>query len=286
MGEQATDGGRGEPITVVIRSKNSALTIGSVIEGLGLSAGDQLVVVDNGSRDDTRKIAERFGAEILDYREAFNFSRALNLGFSRARCRYALAISSHCIPARLGLLGRYRQVIAAFGGDFGVACGSAADAPSLAAQLGGEAREVPASRILQDGGELPGNQNSLYRLTDWSRHPFDERILTAEDLEWRVWAAKLGLRVVSCPDCAIHYRNRGSVRHMYRRGYHDACVVTHLLGRRPMRPRRFLGIWYGAFRKFMAGQYDRVDLLRNLSQSTGTFIGSRVRRPEVYRAWE
>jgi glycosyltransferase involved in cell wall biosynthesis len=279
------DGGS-EPISVVIRSRNSEVTLDRVISGLGLEAGDQLLVVDDGSRDGTRAIASRHGAQLIPYEGPFNFSRALNIGFGASRCRFVLAISSHCIPARPGLLGRYREVIRRFDGRFGVACGSATDLPTLAAALSGPAFEVTAERILRDGGELPGNQNSLYRREDWERHPFDERILTAEDLEWRVWAVRNGVRVLSCPDCAVHYRNRGSVRHMLRRGYHDARVVTHLLGRSPMRWRRLAGIWVGATRKFVSGEFDRVDLFRNWSQSLGTFVGSRVRQPDVYRAWE
>jgi hypothetical protein len=126
----------------------------------------------------------------------------------------------------------------------------------------------------------------LYRRLDWERHPFDERIVSSEDLEWRVWAARNGIGIVSCPDCAIHYRNRGSFRHMFRKGWNDSMVAHHLIGMRPMTVRRLGGIWWGAFRRWVAGEYDLGASLRNVAQSLGFFLGSRRRDPDVYRAWE
>lgn len=289
MGNHPTDsdrvGGIGA-ISVVIRSRNSEATLEAVISGLGLGTGDQLIVVDHGSVDGTRAIAGRHGAEWVEYVGPFNFSRALNLGFAAARCAHVLAISSHCVPVRPGLLGRYREALKGIEGGFGVACGSASDSLRVAQSLEGRATVVSSERLLTDGGSLPGNQNSLYWRAEWERHPFDERIVSSEDLEWRVWAAREGVRVVSCPGCAIHYRNRGPLRHLFRKGWNDSMVARHLLEMRPMTPRRLAGIWWGALRRWMSGEYDGGAAVRNVAQSAGFFLGSRRRDPQVYRAWE
>ena len=52
-------------ISVVIRTCDSARTLERVILGLGRAEGDEVIVVDSGSRDATLNIAKKHGAIIV-----------------------------------------------------------------------------------------------------------------------------------------------------------------------------------------------------------------------------
>lgn len=56
----------------------------------------RIIVIDSGSIDDTLRICLEHGCEIYQYEgNSFNYSRALNQGFSRVGEPYCLVISSH-----------------------------------------------------------------------------------------------------------------------------------------------------------------------------------------------
>ena len=75
-----------EPLSRVIRTLNGADTLGAVLTGLRLGEGDQLIVVDSGSRDGTVALARSHGAELVPIRkEDFSYGRALNRGLAAAR---------------------------------------------------------------------------------------------------------------------------------------------------------------------------------------------------------
>jgi glycosyltransferase involved in cell wall biosynthesis len=68
-------------ISVVIRTRDSARTLERVILGLGRAEGDEVIVVDSGSRDATLDIARKLGAIIVPAPGPFNYSKSLNLWF-------------------------------------------------------------------------------------------------------------------------------------------------------------------------------------------------------------
>lgn len=51
---------------------------------------DELIVVDTGSRDKTKQIAERAGAKVFDFKWCDDFSRARNFAFSKATKPYMM----------------------------------------------------------------------------------------------------------------------------------------------------------------------------------------------------
>src|ERR1041385_8579419 len=101
-------------ISVLIRTFNSAKTLEAVIQRLGLADGDELIIVDSGSRDTTLAIAQQHGAKLLTIDGPFNYSRALNIGFEAAIHPWVLALSSHCIPTSQQHLAQFRKQLALF----------------------------------------------------------------------------------------------------------------------------------------------------------------------------
>jgi glycosyltransferase involved in cell wall biosynthesis len=58
-------GSRPPPVTAAVPVKNEACNLAACLERLSRFA--EIVVIDSGSTDRTREIAERFGARIVDF---------------------------------------------------------------------------------------------------------------------------------------------------------------------------------------------------------------------------
>ena len=55
-----------------------------------ISVADEVIVVDTGSVDDTRKIALSLGAKVYDFEWVYDFSAARNYAFAKAEHEYAM----------------------------------------------------------------------------------------------------------------------------------------------------------------------------------------------------
>ena len=117
-------------ISIVIRTRNSANTLFQVLKKLSPQVGDELIIVDSGSTDETLAIASQFGAKILFHQGQFNYGHALNLGFAQATNEWVLSLSSHCIPISPAFLEEYRKVLTAFSSVIVAAYGPALIAAS------------------------------------------------------------------------------------------------------------------------------------------------------------
>ncbi|HMX28487.1 MAG TPA: glycosyltransferase family A protein, partial [Blastocatellia bacterium] len=76
-------------LSIVIRCRNEANGLRNVFAALRAQQCDfdwEVVLVDNESEDDTRRIAEEFGARIVPItRREFTYGRAINLGVRESR---------------------------------------------------------------------------------------------------------------------------------------------------------------------------------------------------------
>lgn len=83
-----------EQISVVIPALNEAGTVGGVVEEAIKATGvKEVIVVDNGSEDDTAECAARAGAVVIQCNQR-GFGRALIAGFKAARSKWILKIDA------------------------------------------------------------------------------------------------------------------------------------------------------------------------------------------------
>lgn len=73
-----------ENIWIVIPAYEEGKMIGSVIEDLKETGYDQVIVIDDGSEDNTKKEAESRGAEVIRHKENFGLGAALRTGLREA----------------------------------------------------------------------------------------------------------------------------------------------------------------------------------------------------------
>ncbi|MEL6977869.1 MAG: glycosyltransferase family 2 protein [Pseudomonadota bacterium] len=208
--------------SIVIRSYNEAAHIGKLIYGIQQQDLEphEVILVDSGSTDETREIAERGGAKIIRISKSeFSFGRALNIGCEAATGDIVVFASAHVFPRHKSWL---RNLVEPFE-DQRVAV-------SYGRQLGDDVNKFSEHRIFQtwfpDQSVTPqksyfcNNANCAVRRKDWRRRPYDEQLTGLEDLAWAKHAQQEGGWIAYRADAEIvhvHDESWAQVRNRYRR---------------------------------------------------------------------
>jgi len=279
-------------ISVLIRTFNSARTLGSVLAGMSLVPGDEYLVVDSGSSDATLAIAQQHGAKIINAQGPFNYSKSLNLGFAAAKNPWVLVISSHAIPKVSRFLEKHREAVKQFPAD--VVAGYAPGDMDSEIQLHGKGDEVVfyAKNDWAKINQICGNANTIYRRSAWEELPFDETIRTAEDKIWFVEMIKRNHRFASIPEARAVNKNQGSLGYMFRKGFSDRRALDTWVSStgqlrglqegettaaeplKPMTPWQLGGALKRLFKLKLAGRIDAGNWFRYNAHILGQFFGS------------
>ncbi len=263
-------------ISILIRTYNSAGTLPAVLARLAVQPGDEIIVVDSGSGDATLAIAQKNSARILVAEPPFNYSKSLNLGFAAAKNPWVLVISSHCVPSSETLVETFR-----------VAAGKLPEAVNVAY---GECSLIerhdipePPTGLLADKNSdahqhrkiYGGNGLALYRRAAWQAQPFDETLPTGEDLDWFLRALAGGGVAARVPSARALYRNQGSLRHMFRKGWQEARMAGQLTGM-PAMSLWQLGICWGSLlKKWGTAKIPASALLRQCAHALGAYLAPK-----------
>jgi glycosyltransferase involved in cell wall biosynthesis len=265
-------------ISVLIRTFNSGQTLERVLAALPLVEGDELVVVDSGSTDTTLAISSRAGARVIQPEGLFNYSKSLNAGFAAARNPWVLVLSSHCIPASNQMLEWLRLEAAKADAALAVVYGQTA----LFRPKDAEAPPEHFDKLQWEQLRRPigGNGLALYRRVLWEDHHFDETLTHSEDLEWFLWAINRGYCARRLPQAWALYQNRGSLRHMFRKGWFDVLNTRNLINA-PGPPAgqlahiRNLLVGTGALvKKVLLGRISPGTFLRQMALTLGAYLSS------------
>jgi rhamnosyltransferase len=270
-----------DSISVLIRTFNSAKTLERVILGLERAEGDEVIIVDSGSRDATLKIAKKHGATIVIAPGPFNYSKSLNLGFATAKNPWVLVLSSHAIPIVPRFLEVHRAAIQRFPQDVVMGSAPSKISTKFAAESKPEELYFFDKNTYWDAEHFFGNGNAIYRKSAWEKQPFDETIRTAEDILWYRETIEKGHRLAYIPAARTLNCNQASLAYMFRKGYSDArarCQKGTDEVERPHRAMRFYDLG-GALKKLLVqkvrGETNWTNWLRYSAHVFGQFFGSR-----------
>jgi 2-desacetyl-2-hydroxyethyl bacteriochlorophyllide A dehydrogenase len=194
--------------SIVIRAFNEERWLPEVFAALDRQTNRdfEVLLVDSGSVDRTRDIAEANGARIIRLRsEDFTFGHSLNLGVQEARGSLIAIVSAHAIPADEHWLEnlvaplRRAEVGMVYGGQRGHEVSKFSEARDFE-------RIFPDHGYVVDPEEpFANNANSAIKRTVWEQHKFDEGLPGLEDIEWAQYCIAQGQQVVYSPDaCIIH----------------------------------------------------------------------------------
>jgi glycosyltransferase involved in cell wall biosynthesis len=266
-------------ISILIRTYNSAGTLPAVLTRLAVQPADEIIVVDSGSGDDTLAIAQKNQAHILIAAQPFNYSQSLNLGFAAAKNPWVLVISSHCVPQSETLLETFRVAARNFPAAVNVAYGECSlierhDLPEpptwLLADKNSDARQRRAI--------YGGNGLAFYRRAAWQAQPFDETLPTGEDLAWFLRALAGGGVAARVPQASVLYRNQGSLRHMFRKGWQESRMAGHLSGTPAMNLWQFGICWGSLLKKWGTAKIPAAVLSRQCAHALGAYLAPKFSR--------
>jgi glycosyltransferase involved in cell wall biosynthesis len=263
-------------ISILIRTYNSAGTLPAVLARLAVQPADEIIVVDSGSGDATLAIAQKNSARILIAAQPFNYSQSLNLGFAAAKNPWVLVISSHCVPSSPTLLETFRVAARNFPAAVNVAYGEC----SLIEE--NDISEPPTGWLADKNSDARqrreiygGNGLALYRRAAWQAQPFDETLPTGEDLTWFLHALAGGGVAARVPQARVLYRNQGSLRHMFRKGWLESRMASQLSGT-PAMSLWQLGIcWASLLKKWGAARIPASALSRQCAHALGAYLAPK-----------
>jgi glycosyltransferase involved in cell wall biosynthesis len=216
-------------LTVIIPARNEALVIASVIQAVRASCPSgqtlEVIIVDDGSTDDTASVARTAGARVLELGHApggGNPARARNKAAAIALGDPIVFLDADCMPAAgwlSYLLSAHESGAAVVGG-----------ALDLPAGLPWMARcdyycgwyHVHSRR---PAGEVPNHPpgNLSVRRDEFRRSSgFTEQQPIAyahEELVWQAEVRRRGGRIVFEPRAIVYHHNRPGFRNLLRRNY-------------------------------------------------------------------
>lgn len=219
--------------SIIIRTYNEERYLGELLaaingqeaastgtDGSAFEIEHEVLVVDSGSTDRTREIAESFGARILHITpEDFSFGRSLNVGCDAARGKVLVFISGHCVPCDAAWLRHLVTPI--FDGRVVAAYGK---------QRGGEetklsehqvfAKLFPEQSAIPQEGFFCNNANAAVQRAVWEGLRFDEELLGLEDMFLGRQLVEAGMRLGYVAEAAVyhyHHETWAQVRRRYER---------------------------------------------------------------------
>jgi glycosyltransferase involved in cell wall biosynthesis len=211
-----------EAVSLVIRAWNEANELQRLISAIikqDYAGQIELIVVDNGSTDDTVAVAERAGATIVVLSQNdFTYPKSLNVGIAAATHDIVVEIVAHALP--LGpqwlasglrhfsdpqVAGVYSPVIP---------FQNASIVEKTVNSIGYlRAKRHGVKRILVADTGVMGTTNVIIRKSVWAEHPFDELYaIGGEDEAWARWVLEKGYKLICDPSFTVlHSHKLGSI---------------------------------------------------------------------------
>ena len=205
-------------LSVVIPNYNRATLIGETLDNVlaQTQPPDELIVVDDGSTDDSVAVIERYGKRVTLIRQAnAGPGAARNRGLAAARGELIQFMDSDDLWS-LGKLEAQERALVESGADF-------AYSPWLQARLeGGRARH--ADPVIQQHPLPPSRSPLAWYLRGWvivfqcclfrrslldAAGPYREDLMPSEDSELLFRILKAGARPVHVPEALVLYRLHG-----------------------------------------------------------------------------
>ncbi len=215
------------PVSVVIRTRNSAATLSAALDSVHRqSVPAQIIIVDSGSTDATLDVAEAADLVVHIAPSTFSYGGSLNTGAAAATAPVIAALSSHAVfPHRDWLEIAVGHITTGALGAFGVT--SDGDGHRLPA-----ARPVANDYLLAHPYWGPSNHAAAWSRTAWDREPFDDHLAAGEDREWSWRVTRAGGYLMADPRLLVpgqHRRSAGVVPY-FRRLVKEATALG------PLRP--------------------------------------------------
>jgi glycosyltransferase involved in cell wall biosynthesis len=271
-----------QKVSVLIRTFNSEKTLLRLLPKLHLDEGDELLIVDSGSSDNTRKVASQFSARFVEAPLPFNYSKSLNVGFRAAKNPLVYVLSSHVVPMIPNLLGKMRHLFISLPQDVVAIYGPGGILGRDHLNLGNEPLYIFQQADFSKYQSIIGNANTIYRHSAWQKTLFDEGIRTSEDKLWARAILDFGSKLAYAPSVAVVNKSQYSLAYMFRKGQSDARADKHE-DEPSMQLWQLAGALKNLFVKKFLGEIDYGNWIRCSAHAFGQYSGSRLDKDNTPR---
>lgn len=195
-------------VSVVMRTKNEAKWIWKSLKALKSQSiiPEEIVVIDNLSKDSTITLAKEFGATKIVAIEDYSPGLALNLGMDQTSSEFVVFLSAHCVPCDDFWLEKlispfYNDEIAAtYGRQLPLPFSSATDKSDLYTVFRNESQ-------IQCIDGFMNNANSAIRRSCWQQVKFDTSVTNVEDRVWGKEIISKGFKIAYVADSRVFHHN-------------------------------------------------------------------------------
>jgi rhamnosyltransferase len=219
--------------SIIIRTFNEERYLPMLLESVDKqsvpSNEREIIVVDSGSTDATKRIAESAKARLIDIaRDDFSFGRSLNFGCEHANGRSLVFISGHCVPASPVWLEKLLGPIEA--GEAVLAYGRQRGGPSTNFSEEQIFRKYfPQSYAARQNGFFCNNANAAIKRSAWAENRFDETLTGLEDLDLAKRLVGGNHKIEYVPDAEVfHYHHEGAGQ-VIRRFEREALALQSIM---------------------------------------------------------
>jgi rhamnosyltransferase len=195
--------------SIVIRTKNEERWITKCLKAINnqLYKNYETIIVDNCSTDNTLQKLENFNIEKIISINKYKPGKSLNLGVKKAKGKFIVFVSSHCIPSDSNWLGNLineiksdNKIAGVYGRQIPMKFSSAQTKRDLLITFG-------LDRKIQINDSFFHNANSVIRKDVWKKIKFDEKVNNIED---RIWASKVlkkKYKIVYQPNAKVYHHH-------------------------------------------------------------------------------
>ena len=220
-------------VSVVIRTYNEERHLPKVLEQIALQRADsvskEVIVVDSGSEDRTRDIAERFGCRIVRIaKDDFTFGRSLNIGCAAATGQYLIFLSGHCVPATDTWLANLTQplrdkiCVYTYGRQMGNEESKFSERQLLK-------KYFPEVSSMPQEGFFCNNANAALQRDLWDAYRFNEELTGLEDMELGKRLVEKGLKLGYVAEAPVFHLHDETWRKMHRRYEREAIALQRIM---------------------------------------------------------
>ncbi|RRB04232.1 glycosyltransferase family 2 protein [Larkinella rosea] len=230
--------------SLIIRAFNEEAHIGKLLNGIQqqeIGIDLEVILVDSGSKDNTVRIAESYGAKIVRIRpEEFSFGRALNIGCQHATGDILLFASAHVYPVYTNWIDQMvkpfedPKVALTYGRQIG-------NSQSKYSEQQLFAKWFPAVSNYNQQIPFCNNANTAIRRSLWQELPYDESLTGLEDLHWASEILQRSYRIAYNADATIVHVHEETPRKIFNRYYREAIAFKRL------KPMAQFGLWDFAY---------------------------------------
>lgn len=220
-------------VSIVIRTYNEERHLPAVLANVADQKTDsfeiEVIVVDSGSEDRTREIAENFGCRIVRIaKDEFTFGRSLNVGCAAATGDYLVFLSGHCIPASgvwlVNLVRHLKSGVCAY---------------VYGRQLGNHTSKFSERQLFKkyfpDTSQVPqegyfcNNANAALPREIWDAYRFNEELTGLEDMELGKRLVEKGLKLGYVAEAPVFHLHEETWRKVHRRYEREAIALQRIM---------------------------------------------------------